>query len=122
VGERALCRALGIAETTPRGAIVAELRTLAAGADVLDRLSEFAEWLALGLCNLTNMLCPQLLVLGDLFTALPPVLVEHVQRLVRERSLVSRALGGVEVVTAALGADGKLIGAAELAFEPVLAG
>lgn len=122
VGERALCRALGIPETTPRGGIVAELRTLESLEDVLDRLSEFAEWLALGLCNMANLFSPELLVLGDLFTALPPALVEHVQRLVRERSLVSRALGGVRVVTAALGADAKLLGAAELAFEPVLAG
>lgn len=122
VGERALCRALGIPETTPRGGIVAELRTVESVADVLDRLSEFAEWLALGLCNMTNLFSPELLVLGDLFTSLPPALVEHVQRLVRERSLVSRALGGVRVVTAALGADAKLLGAAELAFEPVLAG
>ncbi|HEX7660246.1 MAG TPA: ROK family protein [Pseudonocardiaceae bacterium] len=123
VGEHALCRALGLPETTTRGAIVAELRGIAGNTtEVLVRLSEFGEWLALGLCNLSNLLSPELLVLGDLFTALPPALVEHVQRLVRERSLVSRALGGVRVVTAALGADAKLLGAAELAFEPVLGG
>lgn len=122
VGERALSRALGMPEEAPRGAIVAELRTLAGHPDqVLDLLGDFAEWLAVGLCNVVNLVCPQLVVLGDLFTALPDSLVDHVGRLVRERSLVSRALGGTLVVTSSLGSDAKLLGAAELAFEPVLA-
>jgi predicted NBD/HSP70 family sugar kinase len=122
VGERALSRALGIPQESPRGAIVAELRTLATKPDrVLVQLGEFAEWLAIGLCNVVNLLCPQLVVLGDLFTALPNVLVEHVGQVVRERSLVSRALGGTRIVTSSLGSDAKLLGAAELAFEPVLA-
>jgi predicted NBD/HSP70 family sugar kinase len=122
VGERALSRALGMPEETPRGAIVAELRTLASTPElVLVVLGEFAEWLAVGLCNVVNLLCPQLVVLGDLFTALPSVLVEHVGQVVRDRSLVSRALGGTRIVTSQLGSDAKLLGAAELAFEPVLA-
>jgi predicted NBD/HSP70 family sugar kinase len=123
VGERALCRALGIDEDSPVGAIVAELRTLgAAGERALARLDEFTEWLALGLGNVVNLLCPQLVVLGDLFTALPRPLVERVETMVRKRSLVSRALGGTRVVTSSLGSDSKLLGAAELAFETVLAG
>jgi predicted NBD/HSP70 family sugar kinase len=122
VGERALSRALGIPEESPRGAIVAELRTLATRPDqVMVVLGEFAEWLAVGLCNVVNLLCPQLVVLGDLFTALPSTLVDHVGNLVRERSLVSRALGGTRIITSSLGSDAKLLGAAELAFEPVLA-
>jgi predicted NBD/HSP70 family sugar kinase len=122
VGERALSRALGIPEESPRGAIVAELRTLATRPDqVMVVLGEFAEWLAVGLCNVVNLLCPQLVVLGDLFTALPSTLVDHVGSLVRERSLVSRALGGTRIITSSLGSDAKLLGAAELAFEPVLA-
>jgi predicted NBD/HSP70 family sugar kinase len=108
-------------EDSPVGAIVAELRTLgAAGGTALDRLDEFVEWLTLGLGNVVNLLCPQLVVLGDLFTALPAPLVERVERVVRERSLVSRALGGTRVVTSSLGSDAKLLGAAELAFETVL--
>ncbi|HVV12963.1 ROK family transcriptional regulator [Amycolatopsis sp.] len=121
VGERALCRALGIDEDSPVGAIVAELRALSAkGPEALSRLDEFTEWLTLGLGNVVNLLCPQLVVLGDLFTALPAPLVARVEQVVRERSLVSRALGGTRVVTSALGSDAKLLGAAELAFETVL--
>lgn len=122
VGERALSRALGIPEDSPRGAIVAELRSMAGHPDeVAERLGEFGEWLTVGLCNVVNLLCPQLVVLGDLFTALPAVLVESVAAEVRKRSLVSRALGGTLVATSTLGSDAKLLGAAELAFEPVLA-
>jgi predicted NBD/HSP70 family sugar kinase len=67
------------------------------------------------------MLAPELVVLGDLFTALPPGVVERVRAAVNRRSLVSRAVGGVRIVTSPLGRDAKLVGAAELAFEPVLA-
>ncbi|MTD57859.1 ROK family protein [Amycolatopsis pithecellobii] len=121
IGERALCRALGIEEDSPVGAIVAELRALGESGDtVLAKLDEFVEWLALGLANVVNLLCPQLVVLGDLFTALPAPLVARVEKMVRERSLVSRALGGAKVATSKLGSDAKLLGAAELAFETVL--
>jgi predicted NBD/HSP70 family sugar kinase len=120
IGERALCRALELDDNSPVGAIVAELR--ATPDDVLtDRLGEFTEWLALGLCNVVNLLCPQLVVLGDLFTALPAPLLARVGEFVRARSLVSRALGGTKVVASSLGTDAKLLGAAELAFETVIA-
>ncbi|GDY32987.1 ROK family transcriptional regulator [Gandjariella thermophila] len=121
VGEAALCRALAIPEDSPRGAVVAELRELAADPEVaMRRLGEFAEWLALGLVNVVNLLGPELVVLGDLFAVLPAAVVDWVGHAVRERSLVSRAVGGTRVVTSPLGRDAKLIGAAELAFEPVL--
>ncbi|MBW4722197.1 ROK family transcriptional regulator [Saccharothrix obliqua] len=119
VGEAALCRALGLPEDVPRGAIVAELRSASPEA-LADRLAGFTEWLALGLVTAVNVLGPELVVLGDLFTALPEQVVDEVRRVVRHRSLVSRAVGGTRVVRSPLGRDAKLIGAAELAFEPVL--
>jgi predicted NBD/HSP70 family sugar kinase len=66
------------------------------------------------------MLAPELVVLGDLFTALPRSVVDQVRTVVHERSLVSRATGGTRIETSSLGRDAKLVGAAELAFEPVL--
>ena len=117
VGERALCRALGLREGSPRGAVVAELRS---SSSVRARLDSFAEWLTLGLVNVVNVLGPELVVLGDLFTALPASLIADVADSVRERSLVSRAVGGTRIVVSTLGADVTLLGAAELAFEPVL--
>ncbi|OLF16910.1 sugar kinase [Actinophytocola xanthii] len=121
VGERALCRVLGLREGAPRGSVVAELRALAADpAQVRSRLGEFADWLEVGLVNVVNVLGPELVVLGDLFTALPASLIAEVAESVRERSLVSRAVGGTRIVTSTLGADVTLLGAAELAFESVL--
>ena len=46
--------------------------------------------------------------------------VDDVRAMVHERSLVSRAVGGTRIETSPLGRDAKLVGAAELAFEPVL--
>ncbi|TQM13774.1 ROK family protein [Pseudonocardia kunmingensis] len=121
VGEAALCRALGLPEDTPRGVVVAELRSLAT-VPLPGPLDDFAEWLATGLVTVVNVVAPDLVVLGDLFTALPHAVVERVRAQVHERSLVSRAVGGTRVVTSPLGRDAKLVGAAELAFEPVLGG
>ena len=123
VGEAALRRALGLPEGGPRGVVVAELRALEAGLAAgvrTDPLVEFAEWLATGLITVVNLLAPQLVVLGDLFTALPRCVVDDVRAMVHERSLVSRAVGGTRIETSPLGRDAKLVGAAELAFEPVL--
>ncbi|MGW6447897.1 ROK family protein [Lentzea sp. NPDC055074] len=116
VGEPALCRALGLPDDAPRGAVVAALRAL----DDPSVLDEFAGWLALGLANIVNVLGPELVVLGDLYTALPQSVVDSVSEAVQRRSMVSRAVGGTRVVTSPLGRDAKLVGAAELAFEPVL--
>ncbi|ACU35457.1 ROK family protein [Actinosynnema pretiosum subsp. pretiosum] len=121
VGESALCRALALPEDAPRGAVVAELRSLAADpSSVEHRLGEFTEWLALGLVTVVNMFGPELVVLGDLLAVLPDAVVDRVRAVVRERSLVSRAIGGTRITSSPLGRDAKLIGAAELAFEPVL--
>ncbi len=123
VGEAALARALGLPKGIARGVVVAELRALetalATGARA-NPLEEFAEWLATGLVTVVNMLAPELVVLGDLFTALPRPVVDAVRADVHERSLVSRAVGGTRIETSPLGRDAKLVGAAELAFEPVL--
>lgn len=116
VGEAALCRALGLPEDAPRGAVVAELKVL----EDVAKLDGFAEWLALGLVNVVNVLGPELVVLGDLYTSLPDSVVAYVSDVVQRRSLVSRAVGGTQIVTSPLGRDAKLLGAAELAFEPVL--
>ncbi|HEY3711049.1 MAG TPA: ROK family protein [Amycolatopsis sp.] len=121
IGEAALCRALGLPEETPRGAILFELRELSRNPEeAASRLAEFAEWLTLGLVNVVNLLGPQLVVLGDLLTVLPESVLQPIAAEVRRRSLVSRAVGGTRIVSSALGADVKLLGAAEVAFEVVL--
>lgn len=121
VGEAALCRALGLPEDSPRGAVVAELRSLDADPDsILARLGDFPDWLALGLVNVVNMFAPEVVVLGDLLTALPEQVITAVTDVVHDRSLVSKAMGGTRIIASPLGRDAKLVGAAERAFEAVL--
>lgn len=123
IGEDALCRALNLPDNSPRDVVVAELRSLATRPVLAEhRLREFIDWLALGLTNVVNVLGPELVVLGDLLTELPATIVDEVGRTVRERSLVSRAIGGTRIMTSPLGKEAKIIGAAELAFEQALAG
>lgn len=120
VGQAALCRALGLPEHSQRGTIVAELRVLERDSDPVQRLGEYPDWLALGLVNVVNVLGPELVVLGDLFTALPDKVMAEVGERVRRRSIVSRALGGIRIEKSTLGVDLKLLGAAEAAFEGIL--
>lgn len=121
VGEAAFCRALGLPEDSPRGTVMVELRDLAADpAAARRRLGELTEWLTLGLVNVVNVLGPELVVLGDLFTGLPDPVLDDVRRELRARSMVSRAIGGVRVERSALGRDAKLLGAAEVAFEQIM--
>ncbi|WP_067527943.1 ROK family transcriptional regulator [Nocardia uniformis] len=97
-----------------------EVGQRALGSDSVRRLGDYPDWLTLGLVNVVNVLGPELVVLGDLFTALPDEVVADVAERVRRRSIVSRALGGVRIEKSTLGADLKLLGAAEAAFEGVL--
>lgn len=121
VGEAVLRRALGLEHAAARGAIMVALRELDRTPDAaLSRLAEFTESLTVGLVNVVNLLGPQLVVLGDLFTTLPRAVLERVDEQVRTRSLVSRAVGGVRIEKSTLGGDVKLLGAAEAAFEQVL--
>lgn len=121
VGANALCRALNLPLNIGRGELYAELRELAADpANALDRLADYTSWLGLGLVNVVNLLAPRLVVLGDLFAALPEPVLEVVATRVRERSIVSRAIEYTEVARSTLSRDAHLVGAAEAAFSPIL--
>ncbi|GAA5167792.1 ROK family transcriptional regulator [Pseudonocardia eucalypti] len=122
VGAEALARALGLTGRAGRGELLAELRELSADPSVTSsRLDEFTGWLELGLINLVNLLAPRMVVLGDLLGSVPDSVLASVEREVRAGSVVSRAVAHTSVVRSALGPDAQLIGAAELAFGPVLA-
>ena len=77
-------------------------------------------WLGLGLAGLVNVLNPRLVVLGGLFGR-----IHAAVRPVMEGELDRRALraprASVHVVPATLGVGAPARGAAELAFEPLLA-
>jgi len=121
VGAHALCRALDLPLNIGRGELFAELRELGDDpAAALDRLADYTGWLGLGLVNVVNLFAPQLVVLGDLFAALPEPVLDVVATRVHQRSMVSRALGNTHVVRSEMGRDAHLVGAAELAFSPIL--
>ncbi len=82
--------------------------------------AETGRWVGAGLAGLVNLLNPEAAVLGgylaSAFDLVAPTLLDELSA----RSLAV-ARDGVRVVPARLGADAALIGAAELAFERVLA-
>jgi predicted NBD/HSP70 family sugar kinase len=97
---------------------------LAAAADgeptTLAALTETGRWVGIGLAGLVNILNPRLVVLGGLFERIHPYIGSIVDAELDRRALPApRRL--VQVVAGTLGAEAPLLGAAELAFEPVLA-
>lgn len=77
-------------------------------------------WLGFGLAGLVNVFNPRLVVLGGLFVRMLPLIADIVAAELDRRTLPeTRRL--VRVLPATLGTDASLIGAAELAFEPLLA-
>lgn len=105
------------------GADEPTLRAAMLGATDAAALAEIARQqrvLAIALANAVNVLNPSLVVLGgflaDLLAKDAPALQRHVQA-----ATVPAAWEGVSILPAALGEDRLLIGAAELAFAPLLA-
>lgn len=78
------------------------------------------KWLGIGLAGLINVLNPSLVVLGGLFERIHPFVSDQLADVLERRALpASREL--VSIVPGTLGVDGALLGAAEHAFEPLLA-
>ena len=121
IGEGALLRRAGHRASAGRDEVDAVLREGAAGsATALAALDETGRWLGIGLAGLVNVLNPELVVLGGLFGRMHPFVAPTVERELERRALPApREL--VRVVPASLGVDAPVLGAAELAVEPLLA-
>lgn len=121
IGERALLTRAGRDPEGGREAVTALLAAARAGEPVATAaLEEVATWLGVGLATLVNVLNPTLIVLGGVFERIHPLVGGSVQRALAERSLpASHEL--VRVVPGRLGVDAPLLGAAEQAFEELLA-
>jgi predicted NBD/HSP70 family sugar kinase len=121
VGEEALLVRSGRSAEGGRDAVDALLADADAGvATALAALAEQARWLGVGLAGLLNVLNPSMVVLGGLLGRVHP----HVEDLVLDelgRRALASARRDVRVVRSALGGDAPLLGAAELAFEALLA-
>jgi predicted NBD/HSP70 family sugar kinase len=114
-------RLAGRPENGGRPAVDAVLAAAQAGdPQSLDALSTVGHWLGLGLAGLVNVFDPALIVLGGRFARLAPFVSPIVEGELDARALApSRNI--VRVVPAVLSDDAPLLGAAELALEPLLA-
>lgn len=121
VSQSALLRVLGMDAADPE-----ELdRALSAAIDAGDpavtaEVDRQVGFLATALRNATNVFDPQLIVLGGFLGALHALDPDRLPRLVGEQALAASA-ERLSIVRAGLGSDILMIGAAELAFGPLLA-
>jgi predicted NBD/HSP70 family sugar kinase len=88
--------------------------------EAMAALAGVGRWLGIGLGSLVNVLNPRVIVLGGVHARMYPVIRDVVQTEVARHSLAAPR-DEVRIVPATLGADAPLIGAAEAAFEPLLA-
>jgi predicted NBD/HSP70 family sugar kinase len=121
IGEAALLRMAGRPTGGGRGEVDAMLEEAETGSPAaLSALDHVGRWLGIGLAGLVNIFNPELIVLGGLFGRIHPFVGP-----VLEHELDRRALDAprrlVRVVPATLGVDAPLLGATELAFEPLIA-
>jgi predicted NBD/HSP70 family sugar kinase len=121
VGEGALLRRAGHAPDAGREGVDAVLDEAADGApQALGALESVGRWLGFGLAGLVNVFNPQVVVLGGLFGRVHPF-VEATLGSELARLSLPQSREVVRVGPASLGVDAPLLGAAELAFEPLLA-
>ncbi len=117
--ERIGFRTVGLFE---RGAFTGELIGKLAdegSAAALQALDELGFWLGVGIANVTNLLNPELVIVGGGLSRLGDRLLEPARRVVRECALrPGRDL--VRVVQAELGPDAGMVGAGLLACEECL--
>jgi len=121
VGEGALLARAGWPLDGGRTAVDAVLAEARAGRPrAVAAIAETGRWLGIGLAGLVNVLNPRRVVLGGLFSRIHPGVAGAVEAGLDRFALVApRQL--VSVVPSLLGVDAPLLGAAELAFEPLLA-
>ena len=121
VGEGMLLALAGYPADAGRSGIDAVLREADAGsATAIAALAHVGRWLGIGLGGLINILNPRLVILGGPHARLHPLVRSTLEAELDRYALpASRAL--VRVVPATLGVNAPLVGAAEMAFEPLLA-
>lgn len=120
IGEAALLRLAGHPPGGGRGEIDAVLAEAEAGSpSALSALDQVGHWLGVGLAGLINVLNPELVILGGLFSRIHPFVSGTIDDELDRRALAAPR-GLALVVPATLGVNAPLLGAAELAFEPFL--
>jgi predicted NBD/HSP70 family sugar kinase len=122
IGGPAMLRRVGIADKVYKPEAVNRLLREASWGDpvALAAVEDVGRWLGSGLAGLVNVFNPQRVVLGGLLGTMWPVVEEIVQAELRARVMApSVDIDGL-IRPTQLGADGPLLGAAELALTRVL--
>jgi predicted NBD/HSP70 family sugar kinase len=118
IGEDALLRAAGL---EPDGTVdVSGVIAAAAAGDRAARaaLRRVGDWLGIGVANLVNLFNPEVVVFGGVLRDVFPEVREQVEQALGLALTAPREQ--VRLVLPALGADSVIIGAAEVAFGPLL--
>jgi predicted NBD/HSP70 family sugar kinase len=118
IGIEAIARALGLPDGAGDAEVVGLLR--AGGEERAAQLEEVAQYLGLGLANVVNLLNPQLVVLGGLLRELYPLVAARVVEALAAAALRA-PMEQVTLSVPELGGDAVLLGAAEFAWQDVLA-
>jgi len=120
IGEGALLVRAGHAASDGRSAVDRLLVEAAVGVPAaLSALETTGRWLGVGLATLINVFNPEVIVLGGVFGRLYPFVSASMEAELGRRALPP-SRERVRIVQSELGVDATLIGAAELAFEPLL--
>jgi predicted NBD/HSP70 family sugar kinase len=121
VGEAALLRLAGRSDPPSRDAVADVLLAARAGeAAALRGVRAVAVALGRTVANLVNLLNPQAVIMGGSLATVLDLCWDEVETELDVRAM-SEARRGVQLRTAGLGDDSSLMGAAELAFGPLLA-
>jgi predicted NBD/HSP70 family sugar kinase len=121
VGEHALIRAAG-RDGTGRGAVAAVVDAAGRGdAMAQAALRQVGDWIGFGVANLVNIFNPEMVIFGGTLRGVYLASAAQVRTRLNKTSLPALR-EHVRLRTPTLGDDAMLIGAAELAFERLLAG
>ena len=120
-GDHALLRRVGRTEAVGSAAIEAIVCDADAGdRHVLAALDEQGRWIGIGLAGVINVFDPDLVVLGGSLARLYPHVAARLDREL-DRRVFDVMRSRIRVVPSTLGIDGMLTGAAEWAWEALLA-
>lgn len=120
VGSRAILRRAGHTSDVSAAAFDVLVREAETGVpEVLDSLTETGRWLGIGLAGLINVFNPRLILLGGRLAQIHQYVGQALEAEL-DRRVIAHSRREITITTAALGTDAQLLGAAELAFEPLL--
>jgi predicted NBD/HSP70 family sugar kinase len=120
IGANALLRRAGRPPNSGRAEVETILRRAEAGSPVeLQATIDVATWVGFGLASMVNIFNPRLIVLGGLLGRMHPLMATTIDAQL-DRLALGAPRAQVRIVPATLGVDAPLLGAAELAFEPLL--